>query len=88
MGPLRDDPRTIYAIPPLPNQRDVGLKGEYTAAMLNEHKDTLVDYPLPPSLEEQFKGEYQFKGGTLKNAVKVWLNRMGLAESFGTDHDL
>ena len=85
LGPLRDDPRTIYGIPPLPNQRDVGLKGEYTAAMLNEHKDTLVDYPRPPSLEEKFKGEYQFKRGTLEEAVKVWLNRMGLAESFGTE---
>ena len=84
LGPLRDDPRPIYAIPPLPNQRDVGLKGEYTAAMLDVHKDTLVDYPLPLSLEEKFKGEYQFDRGTLEKAVKVWLNRMGLAESFDT----
>ena len=84
LGPLRDDPRTIYAIPPLPNQRDVGLKGEYTAAMLDVHKDLTVDYPLPPSLKDKFKGEYQFKRGTLEEAVKVWLNRMGLAESFDT----
>ena len=85
LGPLRDDPRTIYAIPPLPNQRDVGLKGEYTAAMLEEHKNTPVRYPQPPSPEEKFEGEYQPEDGTLEEAVKVWLQRMGLAESFQTD---
>ena len=85
LGPLRDDPRTIYAIPPLPNQRDVGLKGEYTAAMLEEHKNTPVRYPQPPSPEEKFEGEYQPKDGTLEEAVKMWLQRMGLAERFNTE---
>ena len=83
LGPLRDDPKTIYAIPPLPNQQDVGLKGEYTAAMLDVHKDLFVDYPLPPPLEG-FNGEYQFDEAKLSKAVQVWLERMGLAESFDT----
>ena len=85
LGPLRDDPRTIYAIPPLPNQRDVGLKGEYTAAMLEEYKNTPVRYPQPPSPEEKFEGEYQPEDGTLEEAITVWLQRMGLAESFETE---
>ena len=83
LGPLRDDPKAIYAIPPLPNQRDVGLKGEYTAAMLDEHKDLIIEYPLPPILEK-FDGEYELARGTLFDAVQVWLNRMGLAKSFNT----
>ena len=84
LGPLRDDPRTIYAIPPLPNQRDVGLKGEYTAAMLEIHQNLIMDYPLPPPLEK-FNGKYKFvRGGKLGDAVQVWLDRMGLAESFNT----
>lgn len=81
LGPLRDDPRTIYAIPPLPNQRDVGIKGEYTAAMLEVHKDLMVEYPLPPILEK-FNEEYKLVHGKLGDAVQVWLERMGLAKSF------
>ena len=83
LGPLRDDPRTIYAIPPLPNQRDVGLKGEYTAAMLDIHKELKIKYPQPPSEEEEFDGEYKYvEKGDLSAAVRVWLERMGLAENF------
>ena len=84
LGPLRDDPRTIYAIPPLPNQREVGLKGEYTAAMLDEHKDLYVDCPLPPP-SEAFNGKYESRDYKLSAAVEIWLDRMGLAESFGTE---
>ena len=80
LGPLRDDPRTIYAIPPLPNQRDVGLKGEYTAAMLKIHQNLDIDYPRPPS-SDKFNGEYEFACGKLGEAVQVWLDRMGLAKS-------
>ena len=80
LGPLRDDPRTIYAIPPLPNQRDVGLKGEYTAAMLEIHQNLDIDYPRPPS-SDKFNGEYEFARGKLGEAVQVWLDRMGLAKS-------
>ena len=83
LGPLRDDPRTIYAIPPLPNQRDVGLKGEYTAAMLEIHQNLIIDYPLPPPLEK-FDGVYKIKRGKLGEAVRLWLDRMGLAKSFNT----
>lgn len=85
LGPLRDDPRTIYAIPPLPNQRDVGLKGEYTAAMLAAYKCTEVYYPVPPSSGEKFEGEYRCENKELATAVTEWLKRMGLAESFDTD---
>ena len=85
LGPLRDEPRTIYAIPPQPNHIDVGLKGEYTAAMLAEYKDTEVYYPLPPSSGEQFEGEDSCETEELPIAVTKWLERMGLAESFDTD---
>jgi len=84
LGPLRDDPKVIYAIPPLPNQREVGLKGEYTAAMLNIHHTLDIYYPLPPEPEERFNGRYSIRQGRLGEAVQIWLKRMGIAESFGT----
>ena len=83
LGPLRDDPRTIYAIPSQPNQRDVGLKGEYTAAMLNVHENLPVRYPPPPS--EKFNGEDEPQDGKLGPAVLAWLKRMGLAERFNAE---
>ena len=86
LGPLRDDPRAIYAIPSLPNQRDVGLKGEYTAAMLDIHKTVKVLYPRPPELGKQFNGRYQCRPKVnLITAVQKWLERMGLAQQFKTD---
>ena len=85
LGPLRDDPRAIYAIPPLPNQRDVGLKGEYTAAMLDVHKKLRVSYPYPPALGKKFNGRYGRRSAYLPTAVRVWLERMGLADKLKTD---
>ena len=76
LGPLRDDPRAIYGIPPLPNQRDVGLKGEYTAAMLDIHKGLVASYPEPPKLGKKFNGRYSHRSARLITAVQngcsVW----------------
>lgn len=80
LGPLRDDPRVIYAIPSQANQRDVGLKGEYTAAMLDNYGDRLVTYPIPPELHGSFPGTYEIRQGTLNEATMMWLQRMGLAD--------
>jgi len=82
LGPLRDDPKLIYAIPPLPTQRDVGLKGEYTAAILDTHRDRKVRYPVPP---KEFGGKYTLKEGKLAEALQIWLQRMGLVESVETE---
>ena len=84
LGPLRDDPRAIYGMPPLPNQRDVGLKGEYTAAMLDIHKKLIVSYPEPPELGKKFNGRYRRPQVRLITAVQKWLQRMGLAQQFKT----
>jgi predicted ATPase len=80
LGPLRDDPRVIYAIPSQANQRDIGLKGEFTAAMLDSFGDRLVEYPVPPELHGNFPGAYEVRQGTLNEAAMVWLQRMGLAD--------
>ena len=85
LGPLRAAPEATYAIPSLPNQRDVGLKGEYTAAMLDVHKKLKVNCPYPPELGEKFNGRYVRRKINLSTAVQKWLERMGLAEEFKTD---
>lgn len=81
LGPLRDDPKAIYAIPALPNQRDVGLKGEYTAAMLDIYANRMIDYPLPPEGDGK---QLKPNRGRLIQAVQLWLQRMGLAKDVST----
>lgn len=83
LGPLRDEPRVIYTAPPLSEQWSVGLKGEYTAAILDEYRNMAVFCPLPPT--ENFAGRYTIKKDSLINAVTVWLQRMGLVESVDTE---
>lgn len=82
LGPLRDDPRVMYAIPQETDRPDVGLKGEYTAAVLDTYAEREVRYPLPPpALPEKFSGEFKQEDGPLSEAVRVWLQRMGLADN-------
>lgn len=83
LGPLRDDPRVIYGQPPLAEQWTVGLKGEFTAATLDEYQNKLVSYPLPP--DEKFSGQYLHRRGSLIEAVTLWLKRMGLVEKVDTE---
>lgn len=79
LGPLRDDPRVIYAIPSNTEFKHVGLKGEYTAAMLNLYGNDIVDYPLPSTDPEAVRPIVE--QGTLTEAIGIWLRHMGLADS-------
>jgi len=44
LGPLRDEPKPLYPLAAGIDPSDVGLRGEYTAAVLNLHKDRQVRY--------------------------------------------
>lgn len=78
LGPLRDDPRTIYAVPDNTEFRHVGIKGEYTAAMLEQYGDTEVTYPIPST--DISKAIPEIAMAPLANAVSIWLHYMGLAD--------
>ena len=83
LGPLRDDPRVIYAIPPLSGRINVGLKGEYTAAMLDQHRNETIRCPLPP--DSDFAGQFYYEEIPLIKAVTTWLQRMGLVDGIDTE---
>ena len=76
LGPLREEPRAIYALPPSGDPADVGLKGEYTAAVLNTNKNVLVTYWNP--IQNKILKE------TLNEAVNSWLQYFGLANAVET----
>lgn len=81
LGPLREDPRFIYALPPYPELTHVGLKGEFTASVLEKFKDHVVEYPIPT----QSNGEEMMIGkAPLIVALSYWLEHMGLLEKVTT----
>ncbi|RIK41768.1 MAG: hypothetical protein DCC58_12025 [Chloroflexi bacterium] len=84
LGPLRDDPRPVYAMPDVPNRRDVGLKGEYTAAMLQLFGDRMIEIPPLPS----DGGAMVVSHGTLAEGVRRWLAHLGMATDFATEETL
>lgn len=82
LGPLREAPSVIYAHPPISGKWNVGIKGEFTAAMLDEYRNMWVSYPVPP--EKEFSGYYPSRRGPLIEAVTIWLQRMGLVDAVDT----
>jgi predicted ATPase len=76
LGPLRDDPHVIYGIPDNLETRDVGLRGEYTAAMLNQYRDVEIAVPVI-SESNDLIGSQQM---TLQQGVIYWLQQMGLVD--------
>ncbi len=85
LGPLRDEPKALYPLAPSADPSDVGLRGEYTAAVLDLHKTQRIAY-IPTS---------SFGNGAVKDlrslrsleaAVSDWLQYLGVAEEVHT-HD-
>ena len=83
LGPLRDEPRVIYRPPPHSDQWSVGLKGEYTAAVLDSYANYVIPFPLPP--DNGFEGDFTVRHGSLSEAVVIWLRRLGLVDSVATE---
>jgi hypothetical protein len=44
LGPLRDEPKALYPLSAVMNPSDVGLRGEYTAAVLDLHRNREVEH--------------------------------------------
>ncbi|OME02014.1 hypothetical protein BSK54_12470 [Paenibacillus odorifer] len=83
LGPLRDEPKAIYPHAGATDSDDVGYKGEYTAAVLEIHKQTKVNYISPEDIELNKK---TIKNDYLINAVLEWLQYMGVVNKVET-HD-
>jgi predicted ATPase len=83
LGPLRDEPKPVYPLAGATDPKDVGYRGEHTAAVLELHKNTVVKYV--PS--EQFcEGQPTTRPslGTLHKSVLDWLQYMGIVSDVRT----
>jgi len=84
LGPLRDEPKPLYPLAATADPLDVGLRGEYTAAVLDLHKAQRVTYIPTASFAEALKETKSLR--SLEAAVTDWLQYLGVAEAVHT-HD-
>ncbi len=81
LGPLRDEPKSLYPLAPTANPSDVGLRGEHTAAVLELHKSKSISY-IPSTSFIKANVEAKPVTRSLEAAVVDWLQYLGVAESF------
>ena len=80
LGPLRDEPKSLYPLAPAADPADVGLKGEHTAAVLDVHKNRTIQY-VPSSAFKDERAAPAVATRTLGAAVVDWLRYLGVAEN-------
>ena len=61
-----------------PDPKNMGLKGEFTAAVFNRFKDYEIEYISPESV---LSNDIDIKKNTLTVAVQEWLAYLGVVES-------
>lgn len=77
LGPLRKGPVPFYETNPY-NGETVGLKGEYTAALLYNKKDEIITYLSPILYNNEQYIKFVEKQDTLHNACISWLTYLGV----------
>ena len=80
LGPLRDAPKPLYPLTPSADPRDVGLRGEHTASILELHKNRKIKY-IPSSNFIPSLVDRKVVTRTLESAVIDWLQYLGVASS-------
>jgi len=80
LGPLRDAPKPLYPLAPEADPRDVGLRGEHTASILELHKNKKVTY-IPTTHFKEPSVNRNTVTRTLEAAVVDWLKYLGVASS-------
>lgn len=84
LGPLRDEPKALYPLSPTGDPSDVGLRGEYTAAVFDLHKNELISYIPPSAFGDGGPAKTEPVTDTLERAVLDWVRYMGVAEGIYT----
>lgn len=83
LGPLRNEPQSVYASLGYDEPSSVGLKGEYTAAALHINRNRTISYLSP--VQEGIHGfSYAENVCLLKDACQDWLSYLGVVEKFHT----
>ncbi|MCA6572894.1 MAG: DUF3696 domain-containing protein [Pseudanabaena sp. M57BS1SP1A06MG] len=86
LGPLRDEPKPVYPLAGGTDSKDIGFSGEHTAAVLDVHSQTQVNY-IPSNFFEidiTTVDRPSFVKASLIESVFDWLNYMGIASQVHT----
>ncbi len=83
LGPLRDEPKALYSLASAADPKDVGLRGENTAAVLHLHKDLDVRY-IPSAKFSAPAVAVEPSTHSLGEAVVDWAQYLEVAEKIGT----
>ena len=86
LGPLRDAPKPLYPLAPATyDPRDVGLRGEHTASILELHKNKKIAF-IPSASFKNPEIDRKLVTRTLEAAVVDWLQYLEVAYSVNS-HD-
>ena len=85
LGPLREEPRSLYPLESNGNTFDLGLKGENTAAVFENNKTRKINYISPSFFEDGKLGKLTTEEGTLSDAINAWLVYLGVANKMSTN---
>jgi predicted ATPase len=83
LGPLRDEPKPVYPLAGGADPKDIGYRGEHTAAVLETYRNTSIIYHPPTSIERR-SALPDPVAATLHYAVLDWLRYMGIADDVRT----
>lgn len=83
LGPLRNEPQAMYQAFDLSELDVVGLKGEYTAAVLHVNQSKKIRYPKITSTDNNHLS-YSIATDTLANACTEWLSYLGVVTEVKT----
>jgi len=83
LGPLRIEPQANYPSTGLADPKNVGLKGENTAAVLHVNKGRNIRYSSPFQ-DDDGKLTLKESATPLDTACKTWLTYLGVARDFIT----
>lgn len=84
LGPLRNEPQAIYSSLGHIDPNTVGLKGEFTAAVLHKNKDKFITYSSPSLVEGKLVTVRKTR--PLNIACQEWLSYLGVIQHVKT-HD-
>ncbi len=83
LGPLRDEPKPVYPLAGSVDPKDIGFKGENTAAVLEVHRNTQIHY-VPCGAFSSPDSSKGIQQTSLLSAVLDWLDYMGVAHDLRT----
>lgn len=85
LGPLREEPRSLYPLESNGNTLDLGLKGENTAAVFENNKTRKIKYINPQKEGSGKVSDLEPEECTLSEAINAWLVYLGVANEMSTN---